>query len=87
MGPYNVELKPGIERYIRAIPDAVTAYEVLRAIQELQTNPYDPPAQAIEDLDNTRILDVRWHRLFYRIDEGQKLVVVYDLSRVPVPGA
>ena len=74
--PYELVLKPSVERDLRQLPSAVVA-RTLSRIGALSTNPLPRGAMKLSGAERLYRLRLSDYRVVYEVDAGMRRVVVY----------
>ncbi len=79
--PYRLDVKRRAQRQLRKLPTRVYD-EVVQAILELEYDPHPPVADSLRDqYDDVYKIKVDGWRIFYTIDEDDRIVRVINVKR------
>ncbi|VVC76723.1 hypothetical protein AQUSIP_20480 [Aquicella siphonis] len=73
--PYHVKIAPAAQRHIRALP-AKNQKTIIKLIEALAINPRPPGVTKIEGMTGLYSEDVNHHRLIYKVEEQEVLLLM-----------
>jgi len=75
---YLIKLKRSVEKEILKLPRDVIK-RIVRAIDELENDPYPRDSKKIRGAERTYRLRVGNYRIIYQVDEERKEIIIYHV--------
>jgi len=75
---YLIKLKRSVEKEILKLPRDVIK-RIVRAIDELENDPYPRDSKKIRGTERTYRLRVGNYRIIYQVDEERKEIIIYHV--------